>query len=293
MSSSDGAVFGQMSRHFIELRNQYLNKYLTEGILYTDKSFDKFSTRDSNRSTKSVRWLRPHEICKQLHLPQPVFIDNGMSITDVSQGEISNCWFVAVIACLSTLDNVLEKYVPPGQDFDQFYSGCFCFHIGCENNFTEVIVDDLLPVDENGNLIYGRNKQDRNEFWFPLFEKAYANHIGGYKNMVESRMSRGLEDLTKGVVNEISLYPSMTTDVFDDWKGLMNCGFLFLAYIESRDRSQWTKEEDLMNGLVRGHAYSITFMYSMDSDKSDRVLRLMQLKNPWGKKEWNGAWSDE
>ena len=39
----------------------------------------------------------------------------------------------------------------------------------------EVFVDDRLPTI-NGQLIYGGNKSQPNEFWVPLVEKAYAKY---------------------------------------------------------------------------------------------------------------------
>ena len=40
----------------------------------------------------------------------------------------------------------------------------------------EVLVDDRLPTI-NGQLIYGRNLSQPNEFWVPLLEKAYAKYV--------------------------------------------------------------------------------------------------------------------
>lgn len=51
-----------------------------------------------------------------------------------------------------------------------------------------------------------------------------------------------------------------------------------------------TMEAVLGNGLVIGHAYSITRVLTIK--QSGKVFRLLRLRNPWGKKEWNGAWSD-
>ena len=41
------------------------------------------------------------------------------------------------------------------------------------------MVDDLLPV-QNGQLILGHSATSKNEFWFPLTEKAYAKLNGGF-----------------------------------------------------------------------------------------------------------------
>ncbi|XP_026534368.1 calpain-6 [Notechis scutatus] len=52
-------------------------------------------------------------------------------------------------------------------------------------------------------------------------------------------------------------------------------------------------------GLVKGHAYSVTSILKMSvgqknlcSGKSEKLF-MIRLRNPWGNKEWKGAWSDE
>ena len=47
--------------------------------------------------------------------------------------------------------------------------------------WVSVVVDDKLPVDEDGELIYCHNEKDKNEFFGPLFEKAYAKLAGCYE----------------------------------------------------------------------------------------------------------------
>lgn len=39
-------------------------------------------------------------------------------------------------------------------------------------------------------------------------------------------------------------------------------------------------------GVVQGHAYSILDVAEIDGNK------LLQMRNPWGRTEWKGAWSD-
>lgn len=51
-------------------------------------------------------------------------------------------------------------------------------------------------------------------------------------------------------------------------------------------------------GLVKGHAYAVTDVRRvrlghglMAYFKSDK-LTMIRMRNPWGQREWNGAWSD-
>lgn len=49
-----------------------------------------------------------------------------------------------------------------------------------------------------------------------------------------------------------------------------------------------------MDGLVSGHAYSILRVVRVKSQSRTGpvTLRLVQIRNPWGKSEWTGDWSD-
>ena len=57
-------------------------------------------------------------------------------------------------------------------------------------------------------------------------------------------------------------------------------------------------EEKLSNGLVKGHAYSVTDVREVPLGSGlqaffkGQKLHMVRLRNPWGGKEWNGAWSD-
>lgn len=56
-------------------------------------------------------------------------------------------------------------------------------------------------------------------------------------------------------------------------------------------RSGGFYEEKTRDGLVRGHAYSITGVQHIRPRNT--VVHLVRVRNPWGDHyEWNGAWSD-
>lgn len=54
------------------------------------------------------------------------------------------------------------------------------------------------------------------------------------------------------------------------------------------------------NGLVTTHAYSVTAVREVTTKGTGlfnlfnrEKLQMMRLRNPWGAKEWNGAFSDK
>ena len=51
--------------------------------------------------------LAPQEICDN-----PQLVVNGVSTTDLNQGVLGNCWFVAACSCLASEPKLWEKVIP-------------------------------------------------------------------------------------------------------------------------------------------------------------------------------------
>ena len=73
-----------------------------------------------------------------------------------------------------------ERVIPSDQSFEKDeYTGMFHFRFWQFGEWIDVVVDDYLPCALNTEtkqyeLIYCSNKTDKNEFFGPLLEKAYA-----------------------------------------------------------------------------------------------------------------------
>ena len=85
---------------------------------------------------------------------------------------------------------MFNRVVPSGQDFKSNYCGIFRFRFFRFGEWVEVCVDDRLPT-RNGQLIYIKAK-DKNEFWSPLLEKAYAKLHNNYFALDQGRIEDAL-----------------------------------------------------------------------------------------------------
>eukprot|EP01083_Nonionella_stella_P276530 939624_1 len=94
-----------------------------------------------------------------------------------------------------------------------------------------------------------------------------------------------LVDLTNGVSDEIDLSETDTTRE-DQWQKLrasFEAGYLLGC------GSNPGRDTNVKDGVCFGHAYSILRVF----EDEGRSIRLLQLRNPWGQVEWEGAWSDK
>ncbi|XP_063794002.1 calpain-1 catalytic subunit-like isoform X2 [Pseudophryne corroboree] len=249
--------------------------------LFVDSNFPE----DEALHIQGIQWKRPKEICDS-----PCFIVDGATRMDVCQGNLSNCWFLSAVACLSLYPSLLEQVVPTGQDFEDGYNGKFKFQFWQYGHWVEVVVDDLLPtvqIQDNGrtqsNLLFMHSK-DKAEFWSSLLEKAYAKLKGGYSTLQMGFAGEALEDMTGGVVQSCST-DGPVSELWNHLKNMLQKGALICC-----GNTQGEIETTNLMGILSHHMYSVT------ATKEVRTLHgsvcLLRIRNPWGYTEWIGPWRD-
>ncbi|XP_032870208.1 calpain-9-like [Amblyraja radiata] len=232
--------------------------------------------RTARFNTLISGWKRPQEICGS-----PQFVVDGTTRTDICQGALGDCWFLSVIACLSLNKDVMKQVIPPNQGFGTGYSGYFRFKFWQYGQWVEVIVDDRLPtVDTKLAFLYSK---DNNEFWSPLLEKAYAKLKGCYESLYIGFPLEAMVDLTGGVP-ELFQIDEMPKNLWKFLKKLLDKGSIICC---AKPGPVGVLSE---RGIISGHAYSVTGVDQVQQ-RADRV-ELVRVRNPWGRVEWNGAWSD-
>uniref|UniRef100_A0A8C5QFJ5 Calpain-3 n=1 Tax=Leptobrachium leishanense TaxID=445787 RepID=A0A8C5QFJ5_9ANUR len=261
---------------------QLQKKCLERNFLFQDRDFppDDSSLFFSQSLPITFEWKRPPEICEN-----PQFIIGGANRTDICQGDLGDCWFLAAIACLTLNEKLLFRVIPPEQNFTDNYAGIFHFQFWRYGDWVDVVIDDFLPTFNN-QLVFTKSSQ-RNEFWSALLEKAYAKLHGSYEALKGGNTTEAMEDFTGGVTEfyEIKDAPK---DIFKIMRKAFERGSLIGCSIDSIVPAQF--ETRMASGLVKGHAYSVTGVEET-AFKRDKV-KLVRLRNPWGQVEWNGSWSD-
>jgi calpain len=155
--------------------------------------------------------------------------------------------------------------------------------------WVEVVVDDRLPVNQYGQLNCLKSSAP-NEFWSALLEKAYAKIFGGYEALDGGLPYEAFEDFTGGI-SEIFDLKQAPKNLYEIMTVAVRRGSMMACAVNPDPN---IKEAVLPNGLVQGHAYSITGVKTVQAkvQGSTYSIDLVRLRNPWGQGEWNGSWSD-
>ncbi|XP_056344106.1 calpain-13 isoform X2 [Oenanthe melanoleuca] len=267
------------SQDFRELRALCLS----QGLLFEDATFPAHSSSIGARLLPQeelwqIQWRRPTELQRNPHL-----IMDGVSRFDIMQGEIGDCWMLAALGSLTLRKQFLENVLPKDQGFQEDYAGIFHFRFWQYGEWVDVVIDDRLPTI-NGRFLFVHPRTS-NEFWPSLLEKAYAKLRGSYQNLNGGYLSDALVDLTGGVQVQFSLRDP-PPDLEEILKAADRSGCLMGCSTPGQAR----RNIELRNGIVQGHAYTITGAVKIPYRNGWK--HIIRIWNPWGHGEWKGPWSD-
>uniref|UniRef100_UPI00398F55A0 calpain-5-like n=1 Tax=Pristiophorus japonicus TaxID=55135 RepID=UPI00398F55A0 len=266
--------------------------------LFEDPHFP--ATNESLFYTKSppgaIEWRRPQELCES-----PRLFVNGISSHDLNQGELGNCWFVAACSCLALRDGLWQKVIPDWtkQDWDSKklnnYAGIFHFRFWRFAEWIDVVIDDRLPTMNEKLLFCHSNSKE--EFWSALLEKAYAKLAGCYEALDGGNAGDAIVDFTGSVAETIDLQEvNYAKDIvrnlklFEKLLKVYDRGGLISCSIHLKRDSKL--EVSTLQGLKIEHSYSVTKVQKVRLSNTSEKLFMIKLRNPWGRGEWLGPWSD-
>lgn len=261
-----------------------VSKLNREGKLWEDEDFPANDTSiQMDKLRGQIQWKRPKEIIGDAEY----FVD-GPSRFDIEQGQLGDCWLLAVVSTISSYPALYDHVLPKEQKINSpQYCGVFRARFWRFGQWVEVLVDDRLPVMSGTNQLVFMHSNQTNEFWSALLEKAYAKLCGCYNHLSGGTQAEAMEDLTGGVCQTLNITPDkrkpdLAQEMmrFSKHCCLMGCS-IESAVIEAR----------LAQGLIAGHAYSVTGVATVGYRGMQQVL--VRCRNPWGGSyEWTGPWAD-
>lgn len=147
------------------------------------------SLPDSHLPIPCVQWLRPHEVCTQAGEEAPqLFVDSATS-SDVVQGALGDCWLLSALAVVALHREGLIAQIFTPSAAEGLPPGSLTVQFWMDGRWQRVTIDDRLPCDVNGRLLYAHSIQP-NEMWVPLLEKAFAKVCGSYESLASGFVDR-------------------------------------------------------------------------------------------------------
>lgn len=154
----------------------------------------------------------------------------------------------------------------------------------CVNGtWQEVVIDDYLPVDSTGRLVFGSSKpmlDGRAVLWVSLIEKAWAKLNGNYDRTIMGTVDLGFIHLC-GVPSVGYKHLEYRSNKEVLWQHLQQA--MHNQHIMTAGTSDESKDVDqlLKSGLIANHCYSILEVQAVK--QANKVERLLRLRNPWSR----------
>merc|ERR1712216_778698 len=241
---------------------------------------------------------------------------------DVNQGMLGNCWFLAACAAVANYPAWIKQMFSKTPELrkDGRYE-VRLYHPG-KKAFHYIVVSDEVPAVDGRPLF--SQPTTSNEMWPCLVEKAfskfcknYAETEGGFPVFGMTYLCGGVGEVWEkkdgiwhcdgtvwagGEGDQIEGKRTQTLEVsgavqwtgYTDDKTQDKLWSALLGYVSKNFPMccSVNEEQEDMQGLISGHAYSLITVRSVKT-KEGKVLKLCKVRNPHGETEWQGRWSDK
>eukprot|EP00727_Mastigamoeba_balamuthi_P008056 m51a1_g3871 hypothetical protein (708) ;mRNA; f:434497-437751 len=210
----------------------------------------------------------------------PTLFGERISPCCIIQGGLGDCFLLSALSVLAERPHRIRALFC--RHTDNGY-GCYCVSMHHQGLSSDVILDERFPVED----------PERVEPSLCPRRKAYAKVNDGYGNIMSGDVVTAMTDLTGA--------PVVVKDCDNDWEQ-WHPGAMF-GFLLDHKRSGHTVCCSLRSelpstvvrhlGLVSNHSYALLQVREVYLNGSAPAVRVVQLRNPWGDTEWNGAWSED
>ena len=144
--------------------------------IFKDKLKDKY--KDKSKYLKLIESIIDYKSISQMNTNYKIF-ENKIDCTNIEQGQLGTCYFLAAISTMSNYGQLLYQLFPQEKiNPEGFYEICL-YHKG---RWVKVLVDDYFPFIKNTNTFLWTHPIN-NCLYSCFLEKAYAKINGSYNDI--------------------------------------------------------------------------------------------------------------
>ncbi|KAJ2520321.1 cysteine protease [Coemansia sp. RSA 1939] len=247
---------------------------------FVDK--DGLPTLSPKQQRKLWKWRR----ASQLYNKPQVFGQPGCA--HIVQETVTDCSFVAALCVSIEYENrfsrqIITRHIYPHSSTGSPVfnpSGKYMVKLFVNGLWRRVIIDDQLPVAEDGRLIC--TYSTAGDVGQSLIEKAFLKIMGGY-DFPGSNSSTDLHVLT-GWIPEHVFIQDQSFDEAQTWERMYKGLHTGDALITIATGEMGSDVAGAL-GLVSSHAYAVLDLREVGGS------RLLKVKNPWSMLRWTGKFS--
>ena len=113
-------------------------------------------------------------------IKNPIFMGDNVNPKDIFQGSLGDGYFLSAISTLSESNHRIRS-IFPSLSINQY--GVYMARVMHQGVLKEVIVDDYIPVNQQGDPLFAKPAANR-EIWVMILEKCWAKLHGSYGAVV-------------------------------------------------------------------------------------------------------------
>ena len=231
--------------------------------IFEEKLRNKY--KDKSKYLQLIDSIIDYKSISQMNTNFKIF-ENKIDCTNIEQGQLGTCYFLAAISTISNYGQLLYQLFPKEKiNPEGFYEIC----LYSKGRWIKVLVDDYFPFIKNTNKFLWTHPIN-NCLYSCFLEKAYAKINGSYNDINGGYVSPAFEALTGFECFEVKkrekiLYGEKTYDIKDE----------VYEYFYKKIRDGY-----LFSCQTWDHVYSLISL------RKENNGMIFKVRNPWNCEEF-------
>ena len=230
-------------------------------------------------SWRSVsQYIKDYNIIKNINV--------SLSIDDIIQGDIGNCYFFSALKFLAEEpERIISLFnFPQNKNYKQNFFEVYIYINGYRSR---IIIDDSFPSIQNteNDFAFARYNKKTNNIWPMILEKIWAKINSTYEDTINGNISDVFLFLTPSPI-KLYHHDIKYNNLFEKISIAIDNNFIVCTDMNSKNENILLQKL----GVFSNHAYRI-IGYGTLLDSNGNKYNLLKIYNKYKITSWMGNWS--